>query len=92
MVFFNCFYFPLFGLFATVGIYFPALKNEAGAIQQGWYEKYARQRRGRFYGSLAITVGIGMIGTADLPLQKNRILHRAHRWDCWNRYKRMTWL
>ena len=31
-MFFNCYYFPLFGLFATVGIYFPALKNEAGTI------------------------------------------------------------
>ena len=84
------YYFPLFGLFATAGKIF--LLSEGGGEQSDKAdpEKYARQRRGRFYGSLAMTVGIGMIGTADLPLQKNRILHRAHRWDCWNRYKRMA--
>ena len=32
---FDCYYFPLFGLFATVGIYFSAIKKEAGAILQG---------------------------------------------------------
>lgn len=31
-MFFDCCYFPLFGLFATVVIYFPAIKKEAGAI------------------------------------------------------------
>ena len=32
---FDCYYFPLFGLFATAGIYFSAIKKEAGAILQG---------------------------------------------------------
>lgn len=41
-----------------------------------------------FYVSLAMIVGIGMIGTADLSLRENGILHRAHRESGWTPYKR----
>jgi len=43
-----CFYFPLFGLFATAGKTF--LLSEGGKEQsdKAEPEKYARQRRGRF--------------------------------------------
>lgn len=59
------YYFPLFGLFATAGKIF--LLSEGGGEQSDKAdpEKYARQRRGRFFTChLRQYAGIGRIGAA----------------------------
>lgn len=71
------YYFPLFGLFATAGKIF--LLSEGGGEQSDKAdpEKYARQRRGRFYVSFAAVCRHWQDWSRRLPLRKI-LFRRSH--------------
>jgi hypothetical protein len=61
----HCYYFPLFNLFATFGIYFSASKRWRKQSDKADAEKYARQTERKIFAAHSRrNAGIGKIGAA----------------------------
>jgi len=65
MLFFYCYYFPLFNLFATFGIYFSASKRWRKQSDKADAEKYAWQTERKIFAAHSRrNAGISKIGAA----------------------------